>query len=247
MNKYTSILIVVVLSLLIISCQNETEVRDGNTLGQEYFPSSIDNTWIYQSDSILYNNQLSTIDTFTSFIKEVVVDSFSNVQGETVFKIERFIKRNLDDEWEILDVWVNTISIEEVRRTEENLTFVKLVFPLRDDSRWDGNVFIDDNTEVIVGGETLTPYRYWDYKVDGVDGQYSFNGLVYNDVVTISQAKDSSEIELRYAEEFYSKNIGLVYKKQRILESQCDNCAGQTWEEKAEKGYIHTMRLIEHF
>ncbi len=231
--------------IILFSCSEEKEQR-GEISGMEYYPISLNKSWVYQSDSIVYNKQTSSVDTFQSLIKEEVVDSFLNPQGETVFIIERFFKRAENDQWEVSDVWSSVVNNTEIRKTEENLTFVKLIFPITDNSRWDGNVYIDDNTEVNVGGETLTPYKYWDYRVESTNDIYQNETLLFNEVLSVSQARDSSEIELRFATEKYVKDVGLVYKIHRILESQCTNCPGQTWEEKAEKGYIHTLKLISY-
>ncbi len=243
---YKNYIFLLLLSIILFSCEEAIEKRTDDDLGYDFYPISLGSEWIYSSDSILYNKQTSSIDTFYGFIKESVVDTFTNEQEEKVFVIERYFKRNWDDLWEISDVWSTTVSDTQVKETEENLTFVKLVFPPDLGQSWEGNAFIDMNTEVVVGGETLVPYKYWDYRVSEIGATLNFGSQTYNDVLTVTQATDSSEIELRYALEKYAKNIGMVYQELKILENQDPNTQGLTWEEKAEKGYILKMRLLEY-
>ena len=243
MKKYI-VFLGLALLVLFTACEKEIEVITDRDLGFSYYPIAMGSEWIYSSDSILYNEQLSSIDTFQSFIKELVVDTFTNEQEENVFIIERYFKRKMDDQWEVTDVWTTTVSDSRVKETEENLTFVKLVFPPNLGQKWDGNSFIDMNTEVIVGGETLVPYKYWDYKVSEVGESLVLGDKTYSDVLSVSQATDTSEIELRYSLEKYAKNIGMVYLEQKILEYQ--EGPGETWEEKANKGYILRMKLLEY-
>ena len=43
------------------------------------------------------------------------------------------------------------------------------------------------------------------------------------------------------------KNVGLIFKEMKILDTQCIiDCEGQPWEQKAEKGFILRMEIISH-
>ena len=53
-------------------------------------------------------------------------------------------------------------------------------------------------------------------------------------------------IELREAIEKYARNVGLIEKQMRILDTQCIiECEGEPWEVKAEKGFILKQRILE--
>ena len=55
-----------------ISCTKETEPVDESTFGYDFIPVTKGKSWIYVSDSIIYDNGGTKIDTFVSFIKEEI-------------------------------------------------------------------------------------------------------------------------------------------------------------------------------
>ena len=225
------------------SCTSETESIDESKFGYDFFPVSQGKCWTYASDSIIYDNNGAKIDTFRSFIKEEIGESFLDEEGKTVYKVYRYFKRNATDNWSRTNTW--TVFTDKTRaiRTEENLKFVKLVFPISKGLRWDGNVFLDKDIKIQVAGETIEPYKNWKYKMEEIDADYNFNNQTVAALV-INQVDETSIIDRRKVKEYYGKGIGLLKKEMTILDSDGSKPT-ETWEKKAQKGFVTTWTLIE--
>ena len=246
MAKCFSFILFLVGIFFITSCDNETGSVDEEALGYAYAPMQIGKYWIYKSDSIVYKLNGTVRDSLSGYIKEEITDTFVGADDEKAYRIERFFKRNLNDPWGVPRIWTATKNNLNFIRTEENLKFVKLVFPPDLNTTWDGNIFIDPLLQVIIGGEEIKPYKgFWDYNIDSLNLSYSNESISSDQVIKITHVDDEDFLEKRYSEEQYAIDIGLVYKKMIILDTQCNPCTGDTFEENAETGFILELSLIE--
>lgn len=196
-------LIAAIIGLIFIfkfySCKKDTEVIKVD-LGYEYFPSTIGNYIIYQVDSLYYNDFTSTIDTFNFQIKEKITENFTDLSNRETQRIERFYRKNEADDWLLKDVWFANKTGNTAEKVEENIRYVKLIFPLKKNINWNGNRFNN------LGEQNYTLLKLHEtFKIDNL----KFDSIVY-----ISQQNDSNLIDKKVAYEIYAKHIGLVYKKQ---------------------------------
>jgi len=229
--------------VVILCCSKETQPVDESTFGYDFFPITKGKSWIYASDSIIYDNGGTKIDTFSSFIREEVGDSFVDETGITVYKLNRFFKRNPNDVWSRTNTWTTYTDKTRAIRTEENLKFIKLVFPLKKGLRWDGNVFLDEDIKIDVAGESIEAYKNWKHKIEEIDENFNFNGTDVKSV-RVNLVDDASIIDRRKVTEYYGQGIGLLKKEMIILDSDGSR-PNDPWEKKAQKGFIHTLTLIE--
>jgi len=244
-----SILYTFFLSILlgiIFSCENETIEVTGEPVGRSYFPLSVGSEWIYQVDSIIYDESQATVDTTSGFVRELITEQLNDGS----YRIERYFSRQLSSDWEITDVWSARYEDTRAVRNEENLSFIKLVFPPALDVDWDGNSLFDENVFVTVAGELLQPYKFWDYRITEIDGTYNLENNVLSDVVTVSQVnnrdvENPNLVERRVAIEQYADNVGLVFKQMEILDSRGNYPAGTPFEDRIERGFRMEQRLIQ--
>ena len=231
------------------SCEDVTEDLPMDNFGYEYFPLADNALWIYKVDSVIYSQLGDKKDTTSSYVKEEIVEVFVDQVQDTVYRIERSVSKSSNYEWNVVDVWVAQKDQTMAAKTEENLKYMKLVFPLKESVSWDGNAFITEDVDIFVGGETLDLLRDWDYRMLSIESRVLIGDEPYTEVATIQNA-DSDENELihkRFVIEKYATDIGLVYKRHVILDTQCIvECEGQTWEEKGEKGYLLESVLVEY-
>jgi len=239
---------------MVYSCgKNETELLDLD-FGYEYYPLQVGQIREYAVDSIIFDPALTgtQIDTNSWFIKESIVDSFPGQDGLTWFRIERVQRRSDTLPWEIGKVYAAARSKDQAYRTEENLRFVKMTFPLKANETWDGNAFFSDRTAVEVAGEQILMFIDWDYRTLALAESLQVGDLNFEQVCSIQLANSENFIEYRQGKEHYAKNIGLIYRELQILDTQCEVCCNGdvgaciplNWEQKAEKGFILRQRLL---
>lgn len=228
--------------LFLSSCENKIEDYNPANSGSEYFPIEIGNTWTYQVDSIIYDKKGTQIDTVYHIVKETITESFEDNEGQTNFVIERFNKIGVN--WVNTDIWSTLKNDNHAIRNEDNLRFIKLVFPINENKYWDGNAFIDsDNIIIKIAGESIKLYERWSYNYESVNKFEKIGDNNYDNVTTVEQVDTENSINKRYSLEKYAKGIGLVYKKMIILNTQ-NNDDTLPWEEKAEEGFILEQTLL---
>lgn len=209
----------------------------------EYFPLSIGQERLFVVDSILFDplgNRVQ-IDSTTTFIRELVVDTFRNARNELEYRIERFERRNSAAPWILKKVLSESRPSDQAQRFEDNFRLLKMVFPLKIDQSWNPLVYVDPLTKVEVKGEPLELFKGWEASVKSIDQSWN----QYPNTLEIQFSDYENAIELRRGTERYAANLGLVYRELSVLNTQClNNCLGQSWEKKAQAGFILKMRRI---
>ncbi len=241
---------------LFMACPSETGDFDID-FGYDYYPLDLGLYWEYQVDSVIYRELGNAVDTTSSFIREEIVEEFLDQVADTIYRIERLYRADSASVEIPTDQWATSQNISTMTRTEENLKFIKMVYPIEIDESWDGNAFVNANTVINVGGENLELFIDFDYKVISINEEEEIKGVMYQDVVTIQNADNfdptlpidsQNKLNRRLIIEKYARNIGLVYKRHLVVDTQCLSAVCDTipWELKAEKGYGLEMFLIDY-
>ena len=232
------------------SCGGGTEA-DPIEFGYDYFPLEIGKYIEYDVDSIIYdigagNTVVSRENSIQ--VREEVTDSFPDNEGRLMYRIERYERADAMEEWRVSDVWTATVTDRQAERIEENLRFIKMVFPVSDNTNpWNGNKYIDENLVISVAGESIFIFKNWLYEYREIGEALNIGGFPFDDVVTIYQADEENFIELRRSFERYARGVGLVEREIWILDTQCiGDCVGDTWEIKAEKGFIVRQTIRDY-
>lgn len=245
-HKIPVFIILLVVAVVFFSCEKEQDAYIPD-YGYDYFPLEIGKAWVYKIDSIQYDTiNLGTIaDTATYFSKEEIVDSFTDSEGNIIYRIEE--SRRLDDSltWEIENVWSASVSHDKAYRTEGNFKFIKLIFPVKENTYWNGNALFEDGIIVYVKGESVEIFKEWDYYVKSVNEPEVIGEISYNEVTTVVEADYESAIEKRTSVAKYAKGIGLVSREMFILDTQ-NITEDEPWELKAQKGFILKQVLVSH-
>jgi hypothetical protein len=233
--------------LAVFSCDSEPD-NFSIEQGTEYYPLAVGKYWIYKVDSTIFDpNGDSTVSFSTTFVKEEITDTLLDNEGNVAFRYERY-ERSADTlPWQVKKVFTATLDGKQAIRTEDNLRFIKMTFPLRENNRWNGNAYFDPSLIVTVAGESLEMFKSWEYKIEAVGKADTVGTFAFEAVTVVEEAASENLIELRSSLAKYAKGIGLVYRELWILDTQCiEACDGQSWEEKAEKGFILKQYILEH-
>ena len=254
--------LLIIASTFFFAC-NKSEIEDTgiDDFGYDYFPLEVGRSWEYEVDSIIYDPAVggTAIDSFRTFIRESVADTLLDNAGEVLYRVERYNRRSDTLPWQIETVLTLSRNEQRATRTEDNLRFTKLVFPVKAGKYWDGNAFFDASRPVFVAGETVQMFKGWQYRILEAGVTATIGGLEFDEVVTVQNADNrylGNFLELRLATEQYARGVGLAYRELYILDTSCQVCcSGNTedglceslpWEERAEKGFRLRQRLIRY-
>ncbi len=197
---------------LIYSCR-KVPITPTSDESVKYFPLQLGRYIIYDVDSINYNDVTMTSDTTHFQIKEVISSSFADSTGGITFIINRYRRANDTLIWFEINEWSATVNKSRAEKTEENLRFVKMIFPINDGAKWSGNQYIDTSNG-------LENYFDWEYKYSEVHVGKFQNGLTFDSTVTVSELDNENLIEKDLEQEVYAKNLGLVYRIQEHVSKQ---------------------------
>jgi hypothetical protein len=223
--------LVIIIGILAASCHKDNFDSTSFT-GKSYFPLKTGNEIVYQITEITIDKTSAIYDTVSYQIKERVDSLFTDASGKPAYRLERYWRIDTTAQWVIKDVWVAQISDLNVQKVEENIRYVKLVFPVETEQMWDGNVYND-----------LDPQ---DYRILTVNIPETINDLSFDSVATVEQQNEESLISKKYAVEKFANNIGLVYKEITDLYSQSMIGSGIPIEERVDEGTIYKQEVISY-
>ncbi|MEL6968852.1 MAG: hypothetical protein AAFZ63_13700 [Bacteroidota bacterium] len=240
--------------LFALACDEETaEPRQDK--GFDYFPIAIGQEWNYEMDSIVLRPQVGGVlyDSVLLDVRETIVDTVRDLQEQLWFRGERYDRRADSTEWRFRQTFLLRTDDGRALRREDNLEFVKMVFPLRDDQNWDGHASFNQYREIEVGGQPIQIFADWNYRYRQTEGSATFENLVFDDIALVEGADYENLLNRRLSLEAYARGVGLVYRELEVFETQCQVCcSGDTgtcldlpWTEKAEGGFIIKQRLVQ--
>lgn len=223
----------VFIALLFSACKKDKTVETVD-IGYNYFPTEVGRYVVYQVDSISYNDFFTPvkIDTTHFQLKEVIESVFTDNEGRESERIERYVRYADTLPWSLRDVWYQTRSTTKAEKVEENVRFIKLTFPTRNNQKWNGNAL-----------NTIGTYTY-EYK--SVDTKKTVNGNVFDSTLTINQILDSNLIEKKYQLEVYAKNVGMIYKRFVDVQDKGITIEPGPLSNRIDAGTDFTYRIIEY-
>ena len=223
-----------------VSCKKEIESPPD--VGYDYAPVNIGKYVVYDVDSTVYDDfALDT--TYTKYrIKEKLEEIYVDNQGRQAIKLVRYIKMydsliSYDNiAWTVKDVWNYTKTNTSLEVVEEDVRFTKLSFPIKIDATWNGNA--------------LNTIGEWNYTYDYINQSETINGVHFENVLLVVQKNDKNNaIHREYFIEKYAKDVGLVYREIKDLESntiKVQNGIIIPVEQRIEKGVIYKLTYITH-
>ena len=238
--------------MLLMSCEDETITLAPSALGLDFYPVEMGDYWIYQVDSTVIISGGAQILESSSFIREEITGSFINEEGDTSFVLTISKAPSLDDPFSVTDVWRIEKSNRSVLRFEENLGFIKLVFPIEENEESE-NLLFNESVLVNVGQEMIQQYKSWRYKVLQRGGIMTVQGNEFTNILIVQQANNQegdspNDIENRTVREVYASGVGMIQREMDIFnDNQCGtDCRGQDWLSRSQQGFRLLQTLVEH-
>jgi len=188
--------------LTIYSCRPSTE--ETVSKGPEYFPIKIGDIHYYQIDTLVYDLFKKEIDTFSSLVKEEVIEKFQDASNDTVFRVELSRFSESSSNWEVFRTFERKIVDNYAIEKLDNISELKMIFPISSyktkgsSYTWNINMFNNSDPLSVKYTSIFTSF---------------YNGInPYNNCVSIKLNKPTIGRVNINRTEVYAKNIGLVYR-----------------------------------
>ncbi len=191
----------VLCSLGLLGC-SETIEPSPETVGYGYFPLEIGAYRTYQIDKITFSLFADT-DTTQYQLKELVVDTFQT-QQETSYVLHRFSRLDPENSWQLDSVWTARRTQNHAVVVQNNVPFVKLVFPVREQKQWNGNLYnsLPEDT----------------YEITEIGGSFDTPAGLFSDLLTVFENNEQDTLIFQdIRQSVYGINVGLIYQKSSIL------------------------------
>lgn len=188
--------------LTIYSCRPSTE--ETVSKGTEYFPIKIGDIHYYQIDTLVYDLFKKEIDTFSSLVKEEVIEKFQDATDDTVYRVELSRFSESSSNWEVFRTFERKIVDNYAIEKLDNISELKMIFPISSyktkgsSYTWNINMFNNSDPLSVKYTSIFTSF---------------YNGInPYNNCVSIKLNKPTIGRVNINRTEVYAKNIGLVYR-----------------------------------
>lgn len=212
--RYLFLFLLYILTGNLQSCKKETETFKDIPL-TDYYPLQIGKYIIYQLDSTVFTNFETRKEIHSYQVKDLVTDTITDNENRPGFQIRRMIRDSAGlTDWKDLAVFMATPLDHSIEYVEDNLRYIKLKSPVRENFNWQGNRYIDATG-------ALDYLSTWDYTYAEVGHPFLLGSRQIENTVKILQSDETmGDPELypnniaskNYSIEVYGKDIGLIYK-----------------------------------
>jgi hypothetical protein len=228
--KFAIAIIIIAVGLLLAGCDTQPLDPLNPQAGTEYFPLEKGRFVSYNVKQTNYRlNQPPEVITFQ--LKEVISELYITPAGEPAWRVVRYRRADGRQNWEIISVWTARKTATFAMRTEENIPYLRLVFPVRLGKTWNGNQY-----------NTLSRENY---RITDIGRRYLIDGRPYNETLSVLQRNDSTLVGKNRRMEVYAPNIGLIYRideQVAYCQDRTQNCIGKAI---IESGTIVEQRIFD--
>jgi hypothetical protein len=183
---------------------------------RDYHPLQVGKYITYRLDSTVYVT-LNTIKQVHSYVIQDIVDAqVTDNLGRDAFRIRRMIRSNTDTtQWTDNTSYIIVPLQHSLELIDNNLRFIKLQEPIRDQFTWQGNNYINSYSDA-----NLQFLDAWDYVYENVGQPYTAGSQSWPETISVNQrdevlgTPDNKQFywEINHSYEVFAKGIGLVYR-----------------------------------
>jgi hypothetical protein len=242
-KKFLSFLLVAALfSVVFVSCSKEKDDKYANDYSRGYFPLQFGRYVTYDVDSTLWDDFLCLKSVHPYQMRYTIADTFRDNQNRLSYRMDVHIRTEDSLPWNTHRVIYITPEVSHIEYVEDNVRFIKLVFPVDETSSWQGNSMIP------VSDQDYQYFFGWNYRYSEFTKPFNNGKVNFDNTVTVSQADEaqnnpelmpSAYAYKTYSKEVYGYDIGMVYRETThwIYDPNVAQCR---------KGYSVVMRAVDH-
>lgn len=221
-------------------CKKQTESYQA-VPAADYYPVQVGKYIQYRLDSVVFTDYDQVREIHSYQVKDIVDAEITDNLGRPGFRIRRMMRDAAGTTaWQDNATFMVTILPGSVEYVADNLRFIKLVSPVRNDYYWPGNSYIFTGSGENSSSTSESEYAYmydWNYTYANVGQPYTVNNTTIDNTITVLQQDQStgdpllyptSYADSTYSVEVYGKDIGLIYKDflhwEYLIQLTLQNC-----------------------
>ncbi|MBS1618340.1 MAG: hypothetical protein JST76_07470 [Bacteroidetes bacterium] len=220
MTRRVSYSLIIAALLALAGCKQDTDKMTLSPMLYDYAPQHVGHYLIYDVDSITYSysDPVQTVDTVHYQIQELISDSFYDNLGNVAYRIEVSKRYDTISSLSVVDrAWYSFRTRNTYEKVEDDLHFIKLVFPPVNGITWNGNSYLpaSDTTSDI-----YQTYAGWTYTYSEVNSPKAINGLGFDSALVVTEVNEENLINKKLSRETYALHVGLMYKEWEVINKQ---------------------------
>lgn len=227
-----------IICMLLLQACNKKDDTGLQDFKHRYYPTFTGHYVTYQVDSVRYSFAAPNSyqrDTVRYQLMEMIADTFYDNLNELNYTIELYRRPTSTDSWILWKRWYIKPGITNLQKVEDDIRFVRLIFPPKINATWDGNLYVPKTTPYTV-------FQNWDYAYTDVDQPQTVNGFSFDSTLSVTEVDDENLIEKTLRKSVYAKGVGLVYLEWEALSKQQ---ISKDWVTGPENGFRIRMRVID--
>lgn len=217
-------------TFLYTGCKDKEEVFDP---GYDYYPVSVGDYKVYNAQSVDFSPSDTIVENFE--IKESVAEIFT-INGETRYRLERYFRPNSSVAWPATpdSIWSVAVSKSKVVKVENNVRFVKLIFPIENGRTWNGNVENDWGAD--------------EYILKDLGKPFTLSSQTFENTVSVVQSPNDSSnyINKDFRMEVFSKGCGMIYKVKEVYDYKQNSDGTIDLNHKISDGIRYSEKLTSY-
>ena len=239
---FPAILVAAFMTITLFSCIRKGDDKYGGDISKSFFPLQFGRYVVYDVDSTLWDDfhQVKTLHRYQ--MRYTIADTFRDNEFRLSYRMNVHIRPNDTFQWKTHRVIYVTPTPTRLEWVEENIRFIKLVFPVADNIEWKGNSLI------AAGDQDYQYFQDWTYKYANFTLPFNDGKVMFNNTVTVNQVDEQqNDPETRpaaysfktYGKEVYASDVGMVYR-------EMTHWIYDPGVVKYRKGYSVVMRAVDH-
>lgn len=182
---------------MLFSCKKEDGEMPED--GYNYFPLDVGLYTVFNVVEIDIDAAVSRYDTSRYQLKEKLHSVYTDNTGTPCIRVERYKRVSDSLSWQISDVWYFYRNERNAQKVEENMRYIRLVFPLDPNVIWNGNA--------------MNTLESWDYRYENIGVAATINSLDFPQTLKVNQRFNFNFVEYENCWEMYAPGVGLISKQ----------------------------------
>ena len=254
MRANLNLLFLAVFPLLFFSCKTETEDFQSEELKTYIIPLQVGKYITYQLDSTVFTNFGRNTERHKYQEKNIVDAQIPDALGRMSYRIFRYLRDSAGTQaWKPSGSYMLTPLKNTIELTDNNLRFINLVAPVKQDVTWKGNRYLPEEPyDQFYNFNNDFDIADWDNTYTSIGESELIKGKTYNDILTVDGINDIINVpvtdvanygSINFQQDKYAKGIGMVLQELIMWEYQ-PNTGGQGGGFKV--GFGVKRSIIDH-